>query len=277
MSSYLDNIVMRTLSLAPVARPRLASLFELGGANLTVATQAPVQQELSNQDLTPVAKPVHTSSREVHTTVQLVPARIDEKDSTRSQNRTDVPVTKPVDKKRAAPQQAIEIHQTPKHKPAVEQSTELRSGRTREVVAKEVNRKPEAKPQVTPTDADVTPRKRSDLWPVLEPRIRELVREELPVEVNRERRVDEQPTPRPVAVTPPQKQDPLPLALTKPVILSEPQVPVAAPPPEIVVTIGRVDVRAVVSNAPALRREGTRSASPSSLDQYLKARNEGRR
>jgi hypothetical protein len=61
-------------------------------------------------------------------------------------------------------------------------------------------------------------------------------------------------------------------------VLPRPPVPYLPPAPDITVTIGRVEVRAVMSSsAPSARRDNTRPNSPTSLDQYLKQRSEGRR
>jgi hypothetical protein len=48
-------------------------------------------------------------------------------------------------------------------------------------------------------------------------------------------------------------------------------------PESVVVTIGRIDVRAIFAPPQAVRRANRTQPQPMSLDEYLKQRSEGRR
>src|SRR2546421_8205715 len=50
MSDYLNNLVARTLNFAPVVQPRLASLFESGSAAAGMMRRGPVEAETPGND-----------------------------------------------------------------------------------------------------------------------------------------------------------------------------------------------------------------------------------
>lgn len=284
MNNYLDNLVLRTLGLAPVAKPRLAALFESPVVLGSTAAHATAREEMSSAEPAGPRDVRGTVSQGVLTTIHVVQAQSEKRevgnapaarayfnDPKLVERREVMPVSAAADAKRALKTES-QIADAPKSKvqtPPVavaKAPIDVRSESGQEKVPIASN--------LTDTDGG--------LWRKLEPRVRQVVRDELPPpDSARENAGQETSAIQPQigsAIAPPSKHDFIaPAVQARPVITNTPAV-VAAPAPEITVTIGRVDVRAVVSPAAQTgRRVSPRSPSPTSLDQYLKERSEGRR
>lgn len=283
MNNYLENLVLRTLDLAPVAKPRLASLFESpavvgGGAAGTTA-----REEISSAEPAQPHEVRGPMSQEVLATIHVVQARPEKGEGESSPAaHTDVNDGKSVERREVMPVSATAVKSAVKTESQISDAPKQPIEAQTPPVAKapfEVRSEPK---QEKASIADNIAATESGLWRKLEPRVRQVVWDELPpLRSSRENAGQEIPAIQPQvvkAVSPPSKKDSLvPPVPARPVITQAPAV-VAPAAPEITVTIGRVDVRAVVSaTAQTGRRAGARSLSPTSLDQYLKERSEGRR
>ncbi len=284
MNSYLDNLVLRTLALAPVAQPRLASVFESSPV-VGVAAQGPGQGELTGGAEARPADASRSLPQQVHTTVQLVQPPPENKvavpsNRIRNADVDDLGRSKPVERREAKPK--LPVAESPA---AVRNQNPItgkpHTGReTWPVAVDKETLKPlsESRSKKLPT-ADVVPADGDGLWRRLEPRVRQVVRDELPEQATPENTRENPPAVQPrVASAPELKHDLVLPATPAGAVFPSAPVPIAPPAPEITVTIGRVEVRAIVSSsAPTARTNSPRPPSPTSLDQYLKERSEGRR
>lgn len=279
MSGYLNNLVLRTLDLAPVAQPRLASAFEASLLSRSSAqTPAPLDSATTAQTPHVPGPLVH----ELRTQVQVVPVPMENKEFARST---------------IAQRAANDLQSAPQEKaatlsPVVESGAEIRNQNqianlsnlshavkpqpfAKEVV--EIHNQPKAvAPRIVRDQANDA----EGLWRKFKPRIRNVVQEELSASST----PPEDASGGPIMIQPPpalapvaQRSEPLPPMLPRQAVITNNPLPIAVPAPEITVTIGRVDVRAVMtSSAPPPRRE-SRPTTTSFLDQYLKERSEGHR
>ena len=239
MNNFLNNLVARTLNLAPVVQPRITSRFEpvqpAPDQSVEVETPAPPQPQVTTNifeshitEPAPVVITPRVDQQQVINTIrntyvesnQVFQAPIIEKVQERTHTETRIHTEKSTDSR-----------------------LEIRENRTLERAPA-----PEA-PKPTPPN----------------PRLREPEPAPVPKEIS-------VPTTPPLivprAVT---RIEPAPVL--KPVAI--PPVIQSEPTETINVTIGRVDVRAVFSSqAP---KAPVRSSSTTSLDDYLKQRSEGRR
>lgn len=239
MSNFLNNLVARTLNLAPVVQPRVMSRFE--------PAQAAPDQSVEVETPTPPQPQVTTNIFESHVTepapVVITQPPVDYQQVINTVRNTyvdshDVVQVPTVEKVR---EHSIEtrIH-TEK---STDSRLEIRENRILERVPA-----PEAPKQNPPNPRLQTP-------------------EPAPV-------AKEVATPTPAPPIVPRVVTRIePAPVVKPVVV--PPVFQSEPTETINVTIGRVDVRAVFSSqAPKVP---ARSASTTSLDDYLKQRSEGRR
>ena len=239
MSNFLNNLVARTLNLAPMVQPRITSRFE--------PAQATPDQSVEVETPAPPQPQVTTNIFESHITepapVVITPPPVDHQQVINTVRNTyvdshDVVQVPTVEKVR---EHLIEtrIH--------TEKSTDSRL-ETRENRIIERAPAPEAPKQNPPNprlhESEPAPVAKEVATPTPPPPI-------VPRVVTR---IEPAPVVKPVEVPP--------------VFQSEPT-------ETINVTIGRVDVRAVFSSqAP---KAPVRSSSTTSLDDYLKQRSEGRR
>ena len=246
MSNFLDNLVARTMNLAPVVQPRPTSRFEpvsSTGANVaeeSVEVQAPVRAE---PPVTARAEPTvvererverveHVESQRVINTIRNTQAQTHEVREVR------VPV---VEKIREREIERLSVLEPRIHTEKTDSVLQIRENRIIEP-AREFEQNPSNPRLIKPEPAPV--------------------KKEAPV-----------PTPQPTVPRPITRIEPAPPV--KPQRFEVQPVFQPEPTETINVTIGRVDVRAVFSaQAP---KTPVRTASTSSLDDYLKQRSEGRR
>lgn len=294
MSDYLNNLLARTLNLAPVVQPRLASLFEPatpnGGASnrplfeATTPGEAHAESESSPQFSPSV--PAQTGQAPLHhlqTTLVLPTAPQQQKrseggeryesreDSSRHSLRPLSTVTPP-----APPLLTAQSAQTA---PDVQRETSeiLRPlSSSTQLPA----RRDEAEERTgTPRASEAN---RGETWEGIEPKVRQVVSEEL----TSFRRAQTRASGGAEAETPQQQSQ----ASQSPVDVSRQDngtkksahafpVEIAEPSPTINVSIGRVDVRAIISQQPAAsdQRPPAQKSGTLSLDEYLKQRSGGRR
>jgi len=277
MSNYLNNLVLRTMDPALVAQPRVASTFEASAFSAS-APQAPGTASSNAEQSVAITAPgpllqesrkqvqvVHTQT-EIREVAHASNARREDGSSQPVWKRKDVPAL-PVAEPRA------EVHPQNQITPAT--ASDVQRPVAKEVI--EVRRQPlHVEPRVVRDAANDG----ESLWRKFQPRVRNVVKDELALasapqdEAGEGQPVIHPPTASTIAR--PATVSVAPVLPPAPVMTTNLQ-PVAAPAPEITVTIGRVDVRAVVtSHTPPARIETPPLTTPS-LDQYLKERSEGRR
>jgi hypothetical protein len=237
MSNFLNNLVARTLNLAPVVQPRITSRFE---------PVTPVDQNVE----------VEAPPPEPHvTTTKVIESRITEP-------APSVVVVPPQIKHERVINTIRNTHVESKHEvvqvpvPVVEKIHERVHTETQINTEKNTDSRLEIRENriIEPAPAPKAP-------DPFHPRLEKVV-EPAPVTITKEAPV---PTPQPIVT---RVVEPAPRLQ----ILPAPQV---EPTETINVTIGRVDVRAVFSSqAP---KAPARTSTVNSLDDYLKQRSEGRR
>jgi hypothetical protein len=243
MTDFLNNLVARTLNLAPVVQPRIQSRFE------PVNAAKPVEPpEQSVEVETPPPAQVSTNIFESHITEPapvVITPRVDYQQVINTVRNThveshDVVQIPIIEKLREQTHTETRIH--------TEKNTDSRF-EVRENQILERAPRPEA-PQQNPPNPRLH---KSEPAPVTK---------EIPV-----------PTPPPIVPRVVTRVEPAPAV--QPPRFEVPPVIQSEPSETINVTIGRVDVRAVFSSqAP---KAPVRTSSASSLDDYLKQRSEGRR
>jgi hypothetical protein len=285
MSDYLNNLVERTLKVAPVVQPRLASLFESSSNAGVEISRGHLETETHRNDSTSDA--AFRAPAAAPQPVQLSQLR----PQVRETNEVNL-----IDRKKTA---ADQDRGNQENSPAViaHQPTPLPAARGLTTPVRPALPEPEvarndylAREQTTaPAVASESGRSSSiekdhdENWPRLQPRIRQLVDEQLthlqPTHADGgDRMRPEQMGPVAVATSRIniERADvaalkPTPHIIREPVVTTEPV-------PTINVTIGRIDVRAIVSqSSPAPRFAQPQQPRTSSLDEYLRKRNEGRR
>jgi len=244
MRNFLNNLVARTLDLAPVVQPRITSRFE----PLSAATPAAPDQSVEVETTTPPEPPRTT------TTTNIVEPRV-------------------ADPKHIviAPTQHTDVHQVintirnthVEQLPIIERVREQTHMETRIHTEKSTDSRLEVRENriLERAPAPEAPKQNP-------PNPRSDVVEPMPI-------AKEAPVPAPKPIVPrvvtriePAPAAPAPRFEVPPIIQSEPT-------ETINVTIGRVDVRAVFSSQ--VPKAPVRSSSTASLDDYLKQRSEGRR
>ncbi len=275
MSNFLNNLVARTLNLAPVVQPRLTSLFE---PVAPIATVTPLNESF---EVEATSEPSLTTPLEQRTPLPLVtppPYR----DRSREDVRHATVQHERVQSHEVVRQQGEAIQNTLLVPPPQNSSThEIEHLPTSEPPSRPVPRitpeqtvlSREAKPVQTPVTAE------SESWRQLQPRVQNLIDSRLsavqPALTN-----DRIPEKTATAVQPNvsrsiARDEVAPVASTQ---RTEPHPGFQPEPTETInVTIGRVDVRAVFSQQTAAPPARARTSTVNSLDDYLKQRSEGRR
>jgi hypothetical protein len=284
MSEFLNNLAARSLGLAGLVQPRIRSLFEPHSADTRIperlsvrssAEAAAVRLEESSQDFpTELARPPasilgQSLQGSIKPSVRL-PGDAPP-DQTRA-NETTTPHR--VEPARA---EAMTIANSPASKAPVDSVKMPAFDRKAEagIIA-------DSSPSRTIRD-DARQQKADEqrLETALQPDIRRLVDEQvsriearaLPVAPRVETAAEHQPP----AVSPSRTIAPAqPAPLAKPPASRQPTQSVPSQP-EIKITIGRVDVRAVMPAQPVARSQPVARIAPTSLDDYLKERSGGRR
>jgi hypothetical protein len=251
MSDYLNSLVARTLRLGPVVQPRPASLFEPVAAGPINEAAFAVTETRSTQE---IASPTQRVAGELSD--MPVQKRVDvaanESAHVVLQSQT-IPTT--------LPPASLPPSQVVPPSPFTVNATE----RTREVRGEELPPRSVDSDWITPaseTRHNPTP---------------SLIRPEVRIIRSATDREPIQPslTTPPLAPVVPYTARPDSLSRTRNVSAqaAEP----AEAPETVIVTIGRVDVRAIFAPPQAVPRTTRTQPQPLSLDEYLKQRSEGRR
>jgi len=248
MADFLTRLAQRTLGLVPVVEPLIAPMFAQGlpmpPEHELVSPPGPlVEKDIGVQPEAPKRPAAPVNERPLPRATPAAP-RIEAPETPEMGSSTEIvpppPPSREITAKHEAPERPLRV--------------------TREVSPSEVAElpHPEEHPPVKPVSA---PQPRRGEWLPPEPIVR-LERVVVPPRVRHR-------------VAPPPVERPLP---TPPVLVRRPGVPeAAAPPPEIRVTIGRVEVRSVTAPAPSPPPSPARRSSALSLEEYLRQRNEGKR
>ena len=240
MRNFLNNLVARTLDLAPVVQPRINSRFEPVQAPTPAAPDESVEVETPHVTATKIVEPQVADPKPIvvapqqHTDLHQVINTI-RNTHVESHEVVQIPI---IEKVREQTHTETRIH--------TEKSTDSRLEIRENQILERV---PAPEP---PKQNPLNPR----------------LHEPQPAPVAKEAPVPAPIVPRVVTRIEPAPIVPAPRFEVPPVIQPEPT-------ETINVTIGRVDVRAVFSSpAP---KASVRSSSTASLDDYLKQRSEGRR
>ena len=240
MSNLLNNLVARTLNLAPVVQPRITSRFEPFTAPPDQSVEVEAPPPAQPQIVTKVIEPGITERAQV---VVAPPPQIEHERVINTIRNTHV-------------ESRHEVVQVPV--PVVEKIHERVHTETRINTEKSTDSRLEIR-----ENRLIEPAREIEKKDPLNPRSKTVV-EPAPVTITKEVPFTTPVVPRiePAPIVKPQRFE----------VLPPPQV---EPTETINVTIGRVDVRAVFSTqAP---KAPARASSASSLDDYLKQRSEGRR
>ncbi len=280
MSDYLDSLATRALQLVPVVQPRLPSLFEpLSRAGepdasvppkyiqeqaVSVFSEAPFEVSTPHLPTQPIHQPLPVTAAPAGTRVTEkeinagVEASSEQRGNRFRQPPPGVPsaaVTAQVLRRSTFLQPNSERTHGLAHEEVTSRSAEMAS-------TKSLGEPATFQPRVQEADNYETRLR-------IEPEIRQISAADQPEESTSLAKRSANPIPVNAAVS-------VPINTTRRVSAqaSEP-----APVPEtVVVTIGRVDVRAVFTQPPADPRSNrSRQPGPMSLDEYLKQRSEGRR
>ena len=253
MSNFLDNLVARTLNLAPVVQPRLQSRFERVNATTPVAPDQTVEVETPTERTERTAT-VHPEPR-VDAPKPIIAAEPPQ--VKREQPRVDFhQVINTIRNTYVEPREIVQVPVVEKVRERVVQETRIHTEKTDSHTQIRENPTLAQPPSVTERNPP-------------NPRLKTVE----PAPVTKEAPVI---TPKPIAPKVVTRIEPAPVAPTP----RRPEVPPAFPaePSETInVTIGRVDVRAVFSQQATPPAARPRTASVNSLDDYLKQRSEGRR
>ena len=277
MSNFLNNLVARTLNLAPVVQPRLTSRFE---PVAPVATTVPLEESVEVEG---TSEPLSITPLEQRApTAALLTPQPDLDRSREDVRHVTVPHERIQSREVVRPQiehlQNTLLVPPPQNfiTPEIERlsTSEPPSRPAPRITPEQAVSSREVEPTQTPVRAE------SESWRQLQPRVQNLIDSHLSAI---------QPTPtndRVLEKTPATAVQP---NISRSIARNE-VAPVASTPrdeahfgfqPEptetINVTIGRVDVRAVFSPRQAAPPTRARTSNVNSLDDYLKQRSEGRR
>jgi hypothetical protein len=295
MSDYLNNLLARTRNLAPVVQPRPASLFEPAAIAASGTPRPALETEAAHESPHAPAPSSHeiaqppapqanqSTSRHAQATVMMPTPLL-------ARNRSDD--GKPPDGRADSaggslkPPAASLPASSTMRLPQPSRSSETEPGPLTKLRAlSDSPRSPAPTPAATGREASVRVTASSDEenWSRLEPKVRQLLGEQLsglrPSRAyERSSEVNSQPTATRRAVAShltAEAQDARPV---KPSQTFDGQPEAAGSLPSINVTIGRVEVRAIISAPPPAPapRPAQRNAALS-LDDYLKQRSGGRR
>ncbi|HEX3250334.1 MAG TPA: hypothetical protein VHS05_12965 [Pyrinomonadaceae bacterium] len=238
MSDYLNSLVARTLRLAPVVQPRPTSLFEPVASGPFPETAFEAAETRTTQEVIQPAKRAATELPEMPV-----------------QRQEHVAMNEPphaVLPSQTMPAPLLPMPPSPFRVDAIENSREVREG--------ELPRRS--------ADSDAT-------IPASETRHNQtasVIKPEVRITSSATDRAPVQPltTPPLAPVFPPE-------SLSRPRNISAQAAEPAEGPETVVVTIGRVDVRAIFAPPQAAPHPNRTASQPMSLDDYLKQRSEGRR
>lgn len=273
MSNFLNNLVARTLNLAPVVQPRLTSRFE---PVAPVATTAPLEESVEVEG----ASERLTTPLEQHAPIAALVTPQPDRDRSRDDVRHVTVQHERVQSREVAQPRVEAIQNT------------LLVPPPQNFITHEIERLPTSEPPSRPAphvapEQTVLPRevkpeapRESESWRQLQPRVQNLIESRLsaiqPVPMN-DRVFEKTPA---TAVQPNvsrsiARNEVGPVASTP---RTEQHFQFQPEPTETInVTIGRVDVRAVFSPQQAAPPARARVTNVNSLDDYLKQRSEGRR
>ena len=279
MSDYLNSLVARTLQLAPVVQPRLASLFEppstaAGPETVTMSETNSMLGNSQSSESAPEVPPIK------------VPAQASQQILTGTVGVNDVPAGRTTPNAEDGGRVDQQLNLPPSLVPPMLSGTDLKTTRvlTAEPRAVHEDRPPQSSKNTEAMDSlkdeevrlDSPAKNRQPIQPTLispKPRLRE---EEVRVDSIAENRQPVQPT----LISPKLRSMTVPHAAKQPTPTTRrgsAQASIPAEGPEtVVVTIGRVDVRAVFTPPAAAPRPNRAPAKPMSLDEYLKQQSEGR-
>jgi len=276
MSDYLDSLVTRALQLGPVVQPRLPSLFERRSRAEDAAGAVPLDVRSDDSVLTEspfdVSTP-HLTAQPIQQPVPVIAAatgtRISEKEIDAGVEGGSEQLGDPFLQSQPLVQSVpVTAHVLPRSRflqPDSERTYGLAhedvTPRSAEMASTMSLSEPETfQPRVREAD-NVESRSR------IEPEIRQIFAADQPEDSTSNAKRRANPIPVNAAVT-------VPINTTGRVQASES----TQGPETVVVTIGRVDVRAVFTQPPAAPRSNrSQQPGPMSLDEYLKQRSEGRR
>lgn len=276
MSDYLTSLATRSLNAAPFITPRLASWFEPPSARAGLAARPTLEAEDSESETAPKSsrqteEPDRTAKSPSRVGDLLVP-RVDSRElPERQRKKSDAGQYEPKDQNPVRPRLDNATNVTPR----VSSSTTPPVNQTdNQLASMRLSQNPEdvrvPQPPTTsrPITVEASSHKKGSL---LEPELKRIGTGQLasfePAE-SVERVQSQSPSLIAVAarVAPP----------TRPADKTAPEAPSNAEPPAIRVTIGRVDVKAIMPQTPAPRPATARPHSLSLAD-YLKQREGGRR
>ena len=248
MSDYLNSLVTRTLGLAPVVQPRPASLFEpVASAGVVSDPAFEVSENVATQ---PVAVPSQHVAHEPF----AVPVRASERAV-----ESAAPLT-------VVPTQALPVSVLPSGVTPAETFLEEDWERSREVRDQELSPLPGETDSLT---SATETRRHQPTSTLIKPEVRIVSQT-----ANREPVQSTVTTP---PLEPVISNSTRPDTVARSRELNAQAAEPAEAPETVVVTIGRVDVRAIFAPPQAAPRPTRTQPQPLSLDEYLKQRSEGRR
>jgi hypothetical protein len=285
MSDFLNNLAARSLSLADAVQPRIRSLFEPQAAQVNQPARFSVQ--LSPED---------RAAREDEPSSRMVLESSESSASTLEQSTRSNSITSSLKPSADAAAARRDDRDAASHR--AEPARARGSTYTVSILPKEaldlsrppapdatVARKPAAdRRTVLTTSADLAPQIRDEREgrATLVPNIRRMVDDpinRLEAQASAPMRAEQTPANQPAAASPARTITPAQVgrAPELPVAHLRSPAPVAERSPEIKITIGRVDVKAVMPAQPAARSQPPARFAPTSLDDYLRERSGGRR
>ena len=300
MSEYLNNLVERTLKVAPVVEPRLASLFESGAKAAGVKSAIHFEAETETHDNEPSGelKPRASDAAPANVQTSQMQPPISEANETKQLDSKKRGVEPESERPPNSPSLVVHDYSP---LPASLVLTAPVAGHPVSPEPEGAGNHPPAREQTGPSAATanhssqslIIERDRVESRAPLQPGIRQPVHEELSHQQLPRPGSDAEPS-GPVTVSTSRTMNvrsnlaaitPAPQTVRERVATSEPASRMArqflaatTPRPTIKVVIGRVDVRAIVSQPSQTPRVARAQPSTAmSLDEYLKQRSEGHR
>ena len=284
MSDFLNNLAAKSLGLADPVQPRIRSLFEPHSANARMPARLSIRSSIETdavreQQSSPNSE-IGATNQAASNLRQPIPdliessARLSADAPLKQKSESDTP---PSDRGQPAHADATIITNSPMPRAAIDSAQSLAHDRK---AATE-----------TASDASLPATKRADARlqiaderkpPVaLEPDIRRIVEDQISRRKDNARpftpSAESLAEKRAVTASPSRTIAPAQAPPTTRLPVAQQPIPVAPPRPEIKITIGRVDVRAVMPAQPVARARPAASSAPMALDDYLRERSGGRR
>jgi len=250
MSDYLNSLVSRTLGLAPVVQPRPASLFEPVAAGPVTEAAFAVAETHGTQEI--ASRSERMAAELTDTRLQTEQTSANEPPHAVRQSQT-MPINVPV----AVPVPTQVMPPSPFSMNAIETPGEIRDQKlsSRPAETDSIMSASETRHQPTPS----------------------LIRPEVRIVSSATDREPVQPSLTTPPLTPVLSNSTRPDSLSRTRGINAQAGDAAAAPETVVVTIGRVDVRAIFAPPQAAPRANRTQPQPLSLDEYLKQRSEGHR